>query len=822
MLNQIKRHLLQHTTAYAIGGAVFGAVVIALACVIFVIARLVVPAARSTPTPAATAIVAVVTPTITASPEAAACAQPPLKPIEPSTLNAATNPQIAAPRGRAGDPLPFLELPFPCNGIDSGFGCTDVQFRRASQRYRAGGRLNSFFDHLYPLYPAPRAKAVTAGREPFDSPIGDRILIFDGSASEADYYSGHPAYDFMPYVPRTPTTPVFAAADGLVIDVNTHAASGALYVKIKHSVVGVGDFETIYWHLNPDPFFDAMKGRVNQPIKAGERLGTMGNTGWSTGHQLHFEVRFDRNRDGVFTADETIDPYGFMPSAQYPVDPWGVAQTFVDARGATYAHAPSISWYLWLHPLSVSAQVPENGGGLIDLSISALSTSTIEALTCAPIGSLPPNGTVNWSQSPDPNPTDSTAGTGNAHTLSVFYASGNPVDKFDPPVEIQIPFDDEDLKNVDPNTLIIYRAEVDRNEWTPLSTRLDLQKHLAIALTDRPGRFSLMGKPIRDLVPPTTDIQLSGATSPEGAFYDQVTVTLNATDPSGIAQIEYSLDGGSTWQVYTSPITIAPNGIPQPLEPSDDVGETFGGGPGRFVVLASATDKIGNVEEPPAYRSVVIDPSLAPTPTPTSTPTRRPPTRTPTPSPTATRSPIVFGAKPNPIGRGACTILSWAVEGVKSVRLNNDGVKGRGQREVCLFETTTFLLRVKLMDDSTPDTPLTVIVNPLPLLDDRTPPPPPRQLTPNDTQMKCASSVVLTWSETKDASGIIRYDWVLERYLPNSDGAYEPYLNGSTAGLTAKAPVECGQSYRWRVRATDGAGNTGQYSFAAYFSVAPE
>ncbi len=820
MLNQIKRHILQHPVAYAIGGAVFGASMIALMCVTLLVLRSVVPATQSAITPT---VAVVASPTITTTLEtAAACAQPLLKPIEPTTLNAATNPQIAAPRGRAGDPLPFLELPFPCNGIDSGFGCTDAQFRRASQRYRAGGRINTFFDHQYPLYPAPNARAVTAGREPFASPIGDRVVIFDGSASELDYYSGHPAYDFMPYVPRTPTTPVFAAADGLVIDVNIHAASGAYYVKIKHSVVGVGDFETIYWHLNPDQYFDAMRGRVNQPIKAGERIGTMGNTGWSTGHHLHFEVRFDRNRDGVFSADETIDPYGFTPSGQYPVDPWGVAETFVDARGATYNHAPSISWYLWLHPLDVSAQIPPDGGGQIDLSISALTTTTVDASACAPIGSLPPNGTINWSLSPDPNPTDSTAGTGNSHSVSVFDPSGNPVDKFDPPLEIRIPFDDEDLKNVDPNTLIIYRSETDQDTWQPLPTQLDLQKHLAIAFTDRPGRFSLMGKPIRDLVPPTTDIQLAGDTSPEGSFYDQVTVTLNATDPSGIKQIEYSLDGGSTWQVYTSPITITPNGVPQPLVPSDDVGETFGGGPGRFVVLASATDNAGNVEEPPAYRSVVIDPSLAPTPTPTPTPTRRPSTRTPTPTPTATRPPIVFGAKPNPIEYGACTILSWAVDSVKSVRLNNVGVQGRSQREVCLFETTSFTLSVKFMDDSALDTALVVKVNPLVPSHDQMPPPPPRMLDPDDVQLKCANSATLTWSEVKDPSGVVRYDWVFERYVPDTDGAYTLVANGSTAGLTAKVPVECGQAYRWRVRAADGAGNTGEYSFNAMFDVAPK
>jgi hypothetical protein len=228
------------------------------------------------------------------------------------------------------------------------------------------------------------------------------------------------------------------------------------------------------------------------------------------------------------------------------------------------------------------------------------------------------------------------------------------------------------------------------------------------------------------------------------------------------------------------------------------------------------------VEEPPAYRSLVIDPSVAPTPTPTPTPTRRPATRTPTPTPTATRPPIIFTAKPNPIGRGACTILSWAVENVKSVRLNGEGVRGRSQREVCLFETTTYTLRVEFMDNSTLDTTLTVTVNLLPTSDDKTPPPPPRQLTPNDTQVKCESPATLTWSETKDPSGIIRYDWQLERYIPNSDGAYEPVVAGSTAGLAARVAVECGRGYRWFVRATDGAGNTGQYSFSAYFDVAPD
>ncbi len=825
-MNNLKAHFLQHTRAYVIVGAAGGTIVVGLACLAFVLFRLILPA-RPTPifTPTST-------PTLIATPEATSCTQPPMPVAPPATFNTSetTTTVVTALPGRAGDPLPFLEIPFPYDGGNENFGGTDAQFRRASQRVSMGGRIISFFDHQYPLYPSPKARAVTAGREPGDSPIGDRVLTFDGTASAYDNYSGHPAYDFSPFVPRTNTTPVFAAADGLIHYAGVHAASGAYYIQIKHTVVGVGDFLTIYWHLNPDQIFEATRSRVGQPIAAGTRIATMDNTGWSTGTHLHFEVRFDRNRDGQFTGDETIDPYGFTPSAAYPVDPWGVPQSFVDALGQPYHHAASISWYLWKHPLGVTVQVPPDGGGAINLSISPVATTTTSItptanpLACAPQGSLPPGGFVNWSMSPDPRPTLDQAGTGNSHVLSVFNPQGQPVTHFDPPIEIEIPFDQTDLANVDPNTLIIYRSDADKEEWTPLPTRLDLQKRVAFALTDRPGRFGLFGKPTRDLVPPTTDIQLDGVTAPDGGFYDKVTVTLISTDTSGIKQIEYSIDGGNTWVTYTHPFTLTPNGIPAPLP--DDAGETFGGGPGRFLVLAMATDGAGNVEEPPAYRSIVIDPSKAPTPTltatPTATPTRRPPTRTPTPTATPTQVPISFFAKPNPIVTGACTILRWDVDNVKTVRLDKEGVTGHSQREVCLYETTVFVLNVKLNDDTLRAVPLTVTVNLIPKSTDDVPPPPPTNLQPNtDGQLACTQKVTLTWDPSSDPSGIIRYDWYVAA-APNfrviSGGVV---ASGSTAGLTAKATVECGSTYVWAVRAIDGAGNTGVYSQPAYLPLAP-
>ncbi|MFQ5420462.1 MAG: Ig-like domain-containing protein, partial [Anaerolineae bacterium] len=154
------------------------------------------------------------------------------------------------------------------------------------------------------------------------------------------------------------------------------------------------------------------------------------------------------------------------------------------------------------------------------------------------------------------------------------------------------------------------------------------EQGLAAAETSKPGHCALMGQPLQDLTPPHTTIEVSGERGVDGAFYDMVTVSASASDAGGVAKIEYSLDAGTTWQLYTGPFTILANGIPEPL-PSE-MEEDFGSGPGRFLVLFSTTDTAGNVEEPPAFRRIVIDPSKAPPPETTPTPTF-----TITPSPTA-------------------------------------------------------------------------------------------------------------------------------------------------------------------------------------------
>jgi hypothetical protein len=82
-----------------------------------------------------------------------------------------------------------------------------------------------------------------------------------------------------------------------------------------------------------------------------------------------------------------------------------------------------------------------------------------------------------------------------------------------------------------------------------------------------------------DQEPPITNILIQGQTDSWGFFTGPVMVTLQATDTgAGVYQIEYSLDGGQTGQVYTGPFIVIAEDVP--------------------VLYAQATDRAGNTEYP--------------------------------------------------------------------------------------------------------------------------------------------------------------------------------------------------------------------------------
>lgn len=94
-------------------------------------------------------------------------------------------------------------------------------------------------------------------------------------------------------------SPIYAAADGVVeLAFNGCPSSG----KGKYDTCGYGgrtlgnqitinhgnDYVTIYGHLH-----QSMNVRVGQTVSRGDRIGSMGHSGKSTGPHLHFEVKYN-------------------------------------------------------------------------------------------------------------------------------------------------------------------------------------------------------------------------------------------------------------------------------------------------------------------------------------------------------------------------------------------------------------------------------------------------------------------------------------------------------------------------------------------------
>ena len=88
-------------------------------------------------------------------------------------------------------------------------------------------------------------------------------------------------------------TIVVAAADGIVFKARKEGNYGNL-IAINH----LNGYETTYAHL------DQILVREDQQVTKGDTIGTVGNTGRSTGDHLHFEIAY---------LDKKINPEQFYP-----------------------------------------------------------------------------------------------------------------------------------------------------------------------------------------------------------------------------------------------------------------------------------------------------------------------------------------------------------------------------------------------------------------------------------------------------------------------------------------------------------------------------
>jgi murein DD-endopeptidase MepM/ murein hydrolase activator NlpD len=95
-------------------------------------------------------------------------------------------------------------------------------------------------------------------------------------------------------------TPIRAAAAGQVVTVGKpYLAYGdtATVVIIAHG----SNFSTLYGHMSDAP---GPTVRVGQVVRAGDRIGYVGMTGWTTGPHVHFMTVVD---------GRTVDPLPYMP-----------------------------------------------------------------------------------------------------------------------------------------------------------------------------------------------------------------------------------------------------------------------------------------------------------------------------------------------------------------------------------------------------------------------------------------------------------------------------------------------------------------------------
>jgi murein DD-endopeptidase MepM/ murein hydrolase activator NlpD len=103
------------------------------------------------------------------------------------------------------------------------------------------------------------------------------VAVTVGSPFGARWGRPHEGID----LPAPIGTPVFAAADGQVVYAGHGVRGYGNMIVIKHA----GDLLTVYAHNS------ALLVSQGQPVRAGDRIARVGQSGHATGPHLHFEVR---------------------------------------------------------------------------------------------------------------------------------------------------------------------------------------------------------------------------------------------------------------------------------------------------------------------------------------------------------------------------------------------------------------------------------------------------------------------------------------------------------------------------------------------------
>ena len=137
----------------------------------------------------------------------------------------------------------------------------------------------------------PRVVHAYSGPIPQGAAVGTGGFVWPTSGTITQkFWDRHKAIDI-----GAPTgTSVVAADSGYVVRTGWSEYGYGKYVVIDHS----NGFQTLYAHLH------TILVEVGQSVGRGQRIGSVGETGRSTGPHLHFEIRFN----GV-----QRNPFGYLP-----------------------------------------------------------------------------------------------------------------------------------------------------------------------------------------------------------------------------------------------------------------------------------------------------------------------------------------------------------------------------------------------------------------------------------------------------------------------------------------------------------------------------
>jgi murein DD-endopeptidase MepM/ murein hydrolase activator NlpD len=133
---------------------------------------------------------------------------------------------------------------------------------------------------------------------PSDKPVKTDVSFTSGFGVRTDpFHAGaafHPGIDLA----GSYGTPIYATADGIVLQAGWNSGGYGNLVEIDH---GRG-ITTRYGHMS------AILVSEGEHITRGQQIGRMGSTGRSTGNHLHYEVRID---------GRAVNPIPFMKSTDY-------------------------------------------------------------------------------------------------------------------------------------------------------------------------------------------------------------------------------------------------------------------------------------------------------------------------------------------------------------------------------------------------------------------------------------------------------------------------------------------------------------------------